>query len=370
MSANAPFIFQVSKNDFGVLFVDLLKIEWSKGCPFAELLSNYKAGSGKATDDLKEIAENDTCKTALGIIAKPLHRTIYNTGGSVMGVSYLNVYSNKAIDEQGFVSITPSFQDSILIQYFDSAESYAQWFADTVTMSENEEVQSHLPAKFSLESLVFVLHAIDCFKRISFKSMLEYKPTDESMVSSKEYGEMLKVSVESKDVRWLLPAFSMLTPNLDKYKMNLGPDHMKILTDEKIFIAVKKQDSGEEFFQYAEAGQRLSVEFYSSWMLGIGFESVTFGENGAENVKDNGFIAPTAFGNHLIQIEKDAQGNGVVNYTVMTYEKLINKVNELLQKAVSGSFSNEKVDTNQCANCGSGLNNNAKFCAKCGTKTQ
>jgi len=370
MSTNAPFIFQVNKNDFGVLFIDLLKLEWAKECPFSELIGNYKAGDGKATDDLKEIAENDTCKTALNIIAKPLHRTIYNTGGSVLGVSYLNVYSNKAIDKQGFVSITPSFEDSILIQYFDSSESYAQWFADTVSMSENDEVQSYLPVKFPLESLVFVLHAIDCFKRISFKSMLDYKPTDESMISSKEYGEMLKVSAESKDVRWLLPAFSMMTPNLERYKMNLGPDHMKILTDEKIFTAVKKQDSGEEFFLYTEAGQRLGVEFYSSWMMGIGFESVTFGESGAENVKDNGFIAPTVLGNHFFQIEEDDKGNGVVDYSVMTYEKLINKVNELLQKAVSASSTNKKVDTSKCANCDSSLDNNAKFCAKCGTEAQ
>jgi len=367
MSANAPFVFQVNKNDIGVLFVDLLKLEWSRECAFAELLSNYKAGSGKITEDLKEIAENETCVLSLKILANPLHRTVYNTGGSMVPISFMNVYSNTSVDQFGLVSIMPSFENSIMIHSFDTAESYGEWFAETVSMSNENEVQSNIPEKFSLESLVFILHAIDSFKRVSYKSMLDYKPTDVSMVASKEYGETLKISVDSKDARWLLPAFSILTPNLNKYKMNLGPDYMKILTDRKIFIPVKKQDNGEEFFQFGEIGQRLGVEFYSSWMMAVGFETVVFNPDGTERVLDNGFLAPTAFANNLFEIEKDAQGNGAINYSCLTYEGLISKVTELIQKAISSS-ANIKVGSTDCASCGSSLDNNAKFCVKCGNK--
>lgn len=368
MSANAPFIFQVNKNDLGTLFVDLLKLEWSTNCPFAELLGNYKAGSGKVTDDLKEIAENETCKVSLSILANPLHRTVYNTGGGVIGVSCLNVYSNCCIDNYGLVSVAPSFENSIMVNYFDLTEGFAQWFVDTVSMGDSEEgVESCIPIKFPLESLVFVLHAIDCFKRIAYKSMLDYKPAEESMVSSREYGETLKLSAESKDARWLLPAFSILTPNLDKYKMNLGPDYMKILTDNKLLVPIKKQDTGEEFFQYSEEGRKLGIEFYSSWMMGIGFESVLF-QNENETVIDNGFLAPTAAGNHLFLVEKDSQGNGFVNYSLLGYDDLISKTNELMKKVISGSSANAKAGTSECTSCGSSLGKDSKFCAKCGAK--
>ncbi|MGE5473436.1 MAG: hypothetical protein ACM3UU_04365 [Ignavibacteriales bacterium] len=334
MSANAPFVFQVSKNDLGVLFIDLLKLEWSKECVFAELLSGYQAGSGKISNDLKEIAENETCILTLKILANPLHRTIYNTGGSMVPVSFMNVYSNKSIDEHGLVCIMPSYENSIMIFSFDTAESYGEWFAETISMCNQESIESSFPSKFSIEALVFILHAVDCFKRVAFKSMLDYKPTEESMVASKEYGETLKTSVDSKDARWLLPAFSVLTPNLNKYNMNLGPDHMKILTDNKLFIPVKNQDSGEEFFKFGESGRRLGVEFYGSWIMAVGFESVVFNMDGTERLIDNGFLAPTAFANNLFEIEKDAKGDGIVSYSCLTHEGLVSKVTGFMKKVL------------------------------------
>ncbi|MGE5329230.1 MAG: zinc ribbon domain-containing protein [Deltaproteobacteria bacterium] len=369
MSANAPFVFQVNKNDLGVLFIDLLKLEWSKECAFAELLDSYNAGSGKITDDLKEIAENETCVLSLQVLANPLHRTAYNTGGSMLPVSFMNVYSNNKIDQFGLVSIMPSFENSIMIHSFDSAESYGEWFAETVSMCSQEEIESKLPAKFPLESLVFILHAIDSFKRVSYKSMLDYKPVEESMIASKEYGETLKTSTDSKDIRWLLPAFSMLTPNLSKYNMKLGPDYMKLLTDSKIFIPVKKSDTGEEFFKFDEVGKGLGVEFYSSWVMSVGFETVIFNSGGTEKVLNNGFLAPTAFANNLFEIEKDAQGNGIINYSCLNFEGLGSKVENFMQKAIENS-ANVKADTLICANCGSDLNEDTKFCGKCGNKVQ
>lgn len=336
MSANTPFIFQVNKNDLGVLFIDLLKLEWSEECAFAEMLGSYQAGSGKITDDLKEIAENETCIVSLKILANPLHRTVYNTGGSMVPVSFMNVYSNSSIDEHGLVCIMPSYENSVMINSFDSAESYGEWFAETVSMCSQENIESVLPSKFPLEALVFVLHAIDSFKRVSFRSMLDYKPTEETMVSSKEYGETLKLSVDSKDVRWLLPAFSVLTPDMGRYNMNLGPDHMRILTDNKLFIPVKNKDSGEEFFKFGEAGKRLGIEFYGGWVMSVGFESVVFNSDGTEKVADNGFLAPTALANNFFEIEKDAQGNGIVSYNCLTYEGLVSKVTGLMKKVLSG----------------------------------
>lgn len=329
MSANSPFIFQLNKDDFGAIFIDLLKLEWNSACPFAEALKTYQAGTGNINDDLKEIAENETCKTSLSILANPSLRTVFNTGGGVIGISFLYLYSNPSIDGKGFVSITPSFEDAVLIQYYESAEGFAQWLADAVSITDSEPISSIIPSKLSLESLLFVLHAIDSFKRTAFKSMLEYKPMDEAFISSKEFAETLSTSIASKDARWLLPSFAVLTPNLEKFRIDINVESMKLLTDNNFLIPVKSKENNQEFFKFSDDARKLGAEFFSSWMMGIGFESARI-LNDNETFLGSGFIAPTAGANHLFIISKDSNDKGIAEHKSLAYSGLISEMEKCI----------------------------------------
>lgn len=366
MNDNETYVFQLGKNDIGTVMIDGLRLQWTNSCPFAANLSSYASGSGIISADLQEIIQDEICRKALAVLAAPSKCSVFNTGGGVTNVSYLNIYSNKSLAGEAVVSITPSFEDSILIQYFNAPEYFAQWFADTLTMAGDDEVETLLPQSFSVEALIYVFHTIDVYRRLTYKNLLEYRTDIDPMISSQEYSVSLNTSVNSRDARWLLPAFAMLTPNLARYGIQIAPDSLKMVLDSNLLLPIINQATGEEFFKFGEPGRKLATAFYGSWLLAAGFESMSFEANGAITTINNGFIAPTAGGSHLFMLSQGASGKGVVNYRNLAYSRFVEQIKALISNTAERPVEISSVL--KCVSCGTELTVGTKFCKSCGAK--
>ena len=328
-------VFQISNDDFGPLFVDRLRLECSSLSPLSKLLAGYARGSRPATAGADEIAAHPLFPKAAAILAEPDLRMLHRTGGGSRDVSYFTAYRKRSVAQNTIVTVTPSFENSTLVRVFHDPDAYLAWWLETLAAPVENPSPNYIPPPTRLESLVYLLHAVDSFRRASFQSMLSYSPTEDPSIGTGEFAETMNTSMGSRDLRWLLPAFLYLTPGLDEFSFNPGPDHLAALAEHDFLLTARKPGSDKDVFLFGEAGRTMGVEFYRTWLMAAGFETVVLTPSGQRTL-NRGFFAPTALANHLIRLKPDGDGGCVANHQALTLEELAGKMRGMLLAALEG----------------------------------
>jgi len=324
-----PFTFQVGKNDLGPLFFDSLKLKCSNFSPLAGALSSYVAGSNKPSAARANINQDPQVLKAASILADPVVRMINRTGGGAMPVSHFTACYNPGIDDQAFAVVTPSFEGSYLIQLFDSPWHYLGWWLVLNASEVGEPIGNYMPPPIRFESLVYMLHTIDAYRRCAFESMLDYTPAEQASIKPAEFIESMQQSIRSRDLRWLLPAFIGLIPNLNVSSFDGNPEFISALAKYDFLLPARDTETQEDIFVFGEAGKIMGVEFHRTWVKSIGFEIAASTPKGWR-VMHRGFLAPTGFTNHLFILAMDAGGNCFVNHQAMDRHMLDHKLANLL----------------------------------------
>jgi hypothetical protein len=371
-----PFAFQVSRGDLGPLFVDTLRLRCNPLSPLARDLGGYAPGSAAPSDDLVDVSEHPLFPKVARILARPGICFTHRTGGGSTPVSHFTACYNREIDGQAVAVATPSFEGSLLIQLFDTPSDYLAWWLGLIGTKVEEPTANCLPQPVRLESLVYLLHAIDAYRRASFESMLSYAPADQLFLRAADFTDSMSRSIRSADVRWLLPAFLHLTPNLDVSNFDPQPEHLTALAERDFLALGKERETQEDVLVFGEAGMAMGVEFYRTWMMAIGFEATALTARG-ERVLHRAFLAPTAIANHLVLLES-ADDGCVATHEALTFSELAAKLAELLKAAiaeptVSGIPEREEpapaaAGTAEpvCPACNATVLAGARFCPSCG----
>jgi hypothetical protein len=176
-------------------------------------------------------------------------------------------------------------------------------------------------------------------------------------------------------VRWLLPAFLHLTPNLDVSRFDPQPEHLAALAERGFLVPAKDRDTQEDGFVFGEAGMAMGVEFHRTWMSAVGFETAVLTPRG-ERAVHRAFLAPTGIANHLFLLESDASGACVANHQAMTLTELALKLRDLLTDALTAEVA-EAAPAKEpapaaaaagpvCPACRANVMAGARFCPSCG----
>lgn len=367
----------------GPIFVDRLRLPCSASSALATEVQRYVPGSRAASPGAQQVLSHAKFGEVARIAAQPDFRMFHRTGGGALPVSVFGAYRKRTVSTEALVVVSPSFESSYLFQLFPDRGAYLDWWVDTIASKVVESSPNYLPPPVSLESLLYALHAVDSYRRVSYRSMLEYAPASNPFVAPREYAETMSRSLASSDLRWLLPAFVFLTPGLNQVNFDLNPENLGLLAALDFLIPTRHEQTGEPIYLFGEAGKNMGVEFYRSWMLSVGFDTAVVGPEG-EQVMRRGFLAPTALANHLVMLEGSG-GPCMVNHQALTAVELRSRLEPMLSAglaveparvAAQAAPAAQVVDpvragglpvgARTCPSCGAMVAAAGRFCPECG----
>lgn len=359
--------------------------------PLSLLLAGQNAGANLQPDLATLLGQADA-RQALKIAASPDLIVKGRIGGGSVDLMEFTLARSQP-EGNRLVLVAGAEQSSVLLRLFATGADFIGWFMGHYAGKNDQTVANYIPPTVELGEFLYMLHAIDAFRIASFKGMLAYQAGQRPTLRLPEFTESLHRAVRSKDIRWLLPAFLILTPGLDPAGFDLDAEKTRILMARKFLTLNQEQGSQEQVLGFAEAGQTMGVEFYRTWLVAAGFE-IQAATPGGVSAISRVFFAPTALANHLVQIDPEkAAGRPIqVNHQAMTYSQLEQKLSQIFEQALSlpvvplsmastqdlvTAADNQsppvpaaasKPATRFCAQCGSPLQPGAKFCKSCGAK--
>ncbi len=347
-----PFLFQVNQVDLMLLFVEQLGLQLQPLSPLSELSAQAPGSGGlpQQTDPatLQNIAEQAEVRLAAAILADPQRRLLLRYGGGVIPVAEIFACDNPSFNAQAVVAISSTRGNIYQVETFPSAGDFAAWVADLLDRVplfaalpveaqalESAGMQEYLhliPDSLPLETFIYLLHGIDSYRRASYGSMLDYKVNAELSLTAAEFDGSLIQSLNSRDLRWLLPAFMALTPGLAAYTLKPELKHLQVLLDRGLLAAGQVEGSQTLLYAWPEAGRRLGVEFYRTWAGGAGLE-LAFAGMRDKQTAERAFITPTALANHYFSLAQ-VEGGASVSHNPLDKSGLVDKIVSLFNLPV------------------------------------
>jgi len=361
VSANKIYLFQIAPEDLGGLWIDLLHLTWNNLSPISPELDVYQPGTGVRNAELEKLAQNPQAALAAKLIAQPDLRLHFWTGGGITAISFLTLCRNRVEDPNGVVVIAPSYKRSLMIHYFTSVESCAAWLGDHLGSKVEEEPPVLFPPTLPFESALYALHTIDCFRRTAYQSMLEHKVLETPYLTVPQYTSAFNQSLRSEDIRWLLPAFMQMTPDIQTATFKPETAHLNEIVDAKLLRPIRiGGDTGQPAYAFGEAGRLLGIEFMRTWWTAAAFK-LELMTGGLLSDAHCAFMAPTAIANHWFSVHKDDE-RITIQSDALTSKALSLRLSELLLTPVPETL----VTPRFCTSCGKPIQTGARFCNYCG----
>jgi hypothetical protein len=374
------FVFQVARQDLAPLLEDLLRLEVEERSPLASAMRLMdQDGRAGLSAPLRGLADEPLVRQAVAILAAPRLVIDQRAAGSALPFTFLTACHAPQVDPEAFALIAPTEDGAVLVQLFDSPWLFLAWWLDLHASAVEEPTANYIPPPVSYESLVYLFHTIDLFRRKASESQLSYTPSDLSLPPD-GFTITLKRAVQSRDLRWLLPAFLALMPRPEEIDFDDGPEPFEALA--RLGFLIRSEDG---LLGFGEAGRAMGFEFDRTWFQATGFETAVQADGRWKTVT-RAFLAPTALANHLVLEEPATAGEGArtLNHQAMTLGILETRLAGLLNEAVllaggapSSLLPHETPDVATideqrvegsvyCRRCGRELRAGESFCPSCG----
>jgi predicted RNA-binding Zn-ribbon protein involved in translation (DUF1610 family) len=383
---NSPFVFQLSRPDLVALLARLRIFERDEKSVLAPLIDEARLVPSRQTDaDLGDFLDAPEVAKILAIISRPSVSIDNRVGGGVHAIEFFTACHAPDIDAQAISTILPSAAGACLFTLHASPSAYLSWWLSSNAAPVSEAVPHQMLPPLDLEAGVYIMHALDLFRRCMYEGLLAHETTDRPAIKPEAFPDSLLSAISSRDMRWLTPAFIGLTPGLSFEGFGKSPEPIAQLARLDILVA-GEGTSGNPVLIFGEAGQRMGVEFYHSWFRSAGFETSARTRDGWTTI-NRGFLAPTGLANHLFLL---TDGDGVchVNHQPLTRDQLDSKLARMLADAIA-SISGEAPSqrpaprvsvarsagtgadaskSQHCESCGQPLQPESKFCPHCGVR--
>jgi DNA polymerase III beta subunit, C-terminal domain/DNA polymerase III beta subunit, central domain len=326
--------FTLQAADVGPLFIDQCGFSWNALSPFAELLTEHSTAPAATKRNTGDAAPQLSLQVA-AILARPDACVMHRHGGpGTPPVAFSACLSHAG----GAAVVLAAGPDDYLIQPFESVARYLAWWVAIVAGQIDNATPNDLSPSVPLPTLLYVLHAVDACRRAKYREALRDVRSGRLCISTGEFTASMAEAIVSHDLRWLLPTFLVLTPGVQPLLAKPRPEHLRALIERNFLLPGQDQDSGEPVFYFGQAGERMGAEFSEGWKLGAGVEVTVLTEKGALP-HYRAFLASTLLANHIIEVEPDANGNGIATHHAMTDRQLLTRLGGVLSEALEAGAS-------------------------------
>jgi hypothetical protein len=328
--AAGPVTFHIAAADLGPLFASQLGLRPSAASPLAAPLAGYTAGSAAASEAAIATASRPLFARAARVLEAPDLCIAHRFGGLSPAVNLLDVYRSKGVERDLLVAVQAAADGSMGLLVFESADDYLSWWLATFALAGAAETPNYLPPPLTLEATLYLLHAVDSYRRAYYQSMLDYNVSDDLMVSTHDFFQTMIRSAKSGDARWLAPAFLASTPGLPR--LNPTDSDFEPLWGLDFLVTGNLPATGEDAFLWGEAGASMGQEFLLGWASFIGWEAALL-PTGQKSLH-RAFLASTSLANHLFIVETGPDGVTSVNHQAMSPDRLRTRLEALLRQAL------------------------------------
>ncbi len=396
MTLNDGTLLQLSGDDLGPFFIDRFGSQPTAASPLAELLAGYGPGTGTLSPGGAEAADLEVAKDLARIVADPKLVLITQTGAGPQPIVRSVTVHNPACHEQAFVSATASFEGAVLFEWHESPWLFLARWLSRVAGGADEDVPNLIPPPTTPIEMLLMLHAVDLFRRAELESQLDavnHGPA--GAVTSEVFAATWTSSIESRDPRWLLPAYLLMMPDAGLEGASLdSPEQLEAL-ERRGFLIPSSGDNGDDLLVFGEAGRLLGTEFMRLWSGAAGYQAMLARKDSLDPVAA-GFLATTALTHHLFRLEEDESQGPFVNHQPLTRSALETTVAQLMARLLELAAQPEpeappvpappepaapaadekpapipqKAGAGFCVKCGRPLVPEAVFCGHCGWRIE
>lgn len=296
-----------------------------------------------SADALRALAATPALQGTVAIVADPDLRVDVVIGGGSVAPAHVALVRRREVDAARVVGVSRAPGGGWLLHRFEDATAASRWLArlssripefvawDADTMAEvaaTVDQPRQIPAELPLEAVIYLFHAIDLFRRVTYEHLLAYAPVDGPVqVAADTFRAELPRALRSGDIRWLLPAFHRLMPDLAQHDVAPRPEHLALLDAAGILHGARGPD-GEAQLVFGEVGTRLGIEFYRTWHAAAAVALHRRGE--PDRAGHRWFLAPTAFANHLFALRASGRGHATVHHEALDEEGLVRAIQALV----------------------------------------
>lgn len=319
----AALTFEINQTHIGKLFSDVLGIVPNRGSAFFGATPTDM----DLSDVYREQLKNEEFLRALRIVAQPDLYVVNRIGGGSMGLEEVRIHRKKGEGE--YVVATAQADDgTCVLQVYENYKAYLAWWMEKFAGKNDETIANYVPPKVTLEQFLFVLHAIDSFRIVSYRNLLNHVYMEKAYITYAEFAKTMADSIKSNDLRWMLPSFMRILPGFEKYNLEMSAENAAFLVGQGIMENAKLVKNDELVLVFGEGGLSMGVEFFRFWIMSSGFEINVLTLDGFA-AKERLFNAPTAISNHFVRLETGKDGKTMVNHQTYTREQLEVKLDEL-----------------------------------------
>jgi hypothetical protein len=300
-SPASQHLFQVQAADLGKL-LEQCGLCLSPLSPLEIPLARPAADAGL----LAAMAQDDWVRRSLQVLAQPRMRLRIHSGGGMSEPGWVGLCADPNIHTRGAVVLTPSFENSFLVQWFDERDAALDWILEGIS-TPAESPGEGISGTLRMGAFLQILHTLDLFKRASSESLLN-SDTGMPAIPLSTYTETLARDWESLDLRWLLPAFLRLVPESVPRPGDLELADIEELVRQDLLTA-GKGERGQPMLGFAAKGLTLGVEFLRTWWIANGIE-LAWHDGVRHRVHWRAFVASTGLSNHTFTLREDGLVEG------------------------------------------------------------
>lgn len=325
MISDGPYSIQLNKDDIPYVMKKFPQIKCSNS---SMLLDQSDKKPSTDLKDLDFMVENEVFAECIKVLAEPAVLVKMRIGGGNTDFDEAVIYKNAS--RETIVTVTDVYEYYIF-QVYQNISNFCERFAATYAGSNNEKTVNYLPGKVPLESFILILHAVDSYIRKTYENLLEHTYSDNMYITYEEFIKTMHASIKSRDIRWILPAFIIIAPGMEKLKLDFKKETVLLLGKNSFIGNGRIKDSKKDVMLFAEASKAMGIEFLKTWMLCIGFEFTHLSQS--ENKKERLFIAPTGITNHMVNIFEE-NNKSWITHNNYTYEEFTDKLEDFFAAAL------------------------------------
>ncbi len=273
--------------------------------------------------------EDESKKLSISIVKEADVLIETRIGGGVLGLEEVKFYHKKG--NPHWLAFEREQEEIIVMQLFDSSQAFVDWWIDKFAGENVDSIPNRIPPKIKLQEFMLILHAVDMYRRASYQNMLAHNFAERLKFDYKEFADELVNALKSNDVRWLLPAFLKLMPDIKRFDMEIKPEDANILFEQMFLLNMHSEIDNKDFLTFGEAGTSMGIEFFRTWYMGAGFEFKERKEADWES-KSCWFFAPTSITNHFVKIDSENELLAMVNHQAYTKDQLKLKLKTILDE--------------------------------------
>lgn len=358
-------VFQIDGGELFCLVSKEYQLGWNPLSPFA----NQPAAVETCGPDTMALSKDVEFQAVVKLLAEPDLKLQYNQAGPRAPLEASTVYI-KRVGAAVQSAVLHNDGGRLFIIYLRDIEELTTYFKNQYGALVVNTGINVLAEQVPLEVWMCIMNLADCYKRAYLYDMLGNETAAVDALYEDEYLAVLEQSLKSGDLRWLVPSFLRLIPDLQNVSLDFQEAHLE--TAKRLQFLHVTQEDNRRIYSLHSSSKYMGLEFTNFWKFSLG---LTFSHVAGK--VGHYYMATTDEINHFVTLIPKEVGYDVT-HEILDFDQVGSKVGTLIEEMLKSApvavaevkavVAAPTAGKKFCSKCGTKVPEGASFCAGCGSK--